>query len=208
MTPENRKLLAQMLESLSQIENVTAQAVPDIDLYMDQVIGFLDSHLAPSRRHDDDKILTKTMINNYSKGGILPPPEKKKYSKDHMILLMFIYYYKSILSISDLKTVLSPLKDDYFGGKGELSLTEIYEEIYKMEKGEVSRIARDITHKLEKANETFDNVEGLSEDEKITLQKFSLICLLAFDVFLKKAIIERMIDTDIKSDEEGGKKHE
>ena len=59
---------------------VKPEDIPNIDLYMDQVTTFMDSQLATSKRHEDDKILTKTMINNYAKNDLLPPPEKKKYS--------------------------------------------------------------------------------------------------------------------------------
>ena len=74
----------------------------------------MDEHLAGTKRRDEDKILTKTMINNYSKNNLLPPSVKKKYSKEHVLLLIFIYYFKSILSIKDIETVLAPLRDKYF----------------------------------------------------------------------------------------------
>ena len=64
--------------------------IPTIDLYMDQVTTFMDKGLARYKRNETDKILTKTMINNYAKNNLLPPPVKKKYSKDHMLMLVFI----------------------------------------------------------------------------------------------------------------------
>ena len=70
---------------------------------MDQVTTFMNGHLASSKRNPDDKILTKTMINNYAKNQLLPPPEKKKYSKEHQLLLIFIYYFKNILTIQDIQ---------------------------------------------------------------------------------------------------------
>ena len=69
--------------------------IPTIDLYMDQVTTFMDKGLARYKRNETDKILTKTMINNYTKNDFLPPPVKKKYSKEHMYLLIFIYYFKN-----------------------------------------------------------------------------------------------------------------
>ena len=65
----------------------------------------MDKHLKSSKRYSEDKLLTKTMINNYTKNELLPPPIKKKYTKEHMFLLIFIYYFKNILSISDIQSI-------------------------------------------------------------------------------------------------------
>ncbi len=59
----------------------------------------------------DDKILTKTMINNYAKNNLLPPPVKKKYSKEHLLVMIFIYYFKNFLSIKDIETMLTPITE-------------------------------------------------------------------------------------------------
>ena len=92
---------------------VASSEMPNIDLYMDQVTTFMEEHLEHCKRFPDDKILTKTMINNYAKNRLLPPPDKKKYSKDHMLFLVFIYYFKNILSISDIQTLLAPLSENF-----------------------------------------------------------------------------------------------
>ena len=98
MTINIEDLLSSILGSLDRIEYIRAEDIPDIDLYMDQVTTFMESHLRTSTRNpQNDKILTKTMINNYAKNDLLPPPVRKKYSKDHVLLLIFIYYYKGIL---------------------------------------------------------------------------------------------------------------
>ena len=102
-------LLNSITENLKRIDYIKPEEIPNIDLYMDQVTTFMDEHLAGTKRRDEDKILTKTMINNYSKNNLLPPSVKKKYSKEHVLLLIFIYYFKSILSIKDIETVLAPL---------------------------------------------------------------------------------------------------
>ena len=82
----------------------------------------MDTRLAGSKRYPDDKILTKTMINNYAKNKLLPPPVKKKYSPEHMMLLVFIYYFKNILSITDIQTLLAPITDRYFGTESGFSI--------------------------------------------------------------------------------------
>ena len=95
----NRKdMINSILESISRIDYIKPEDLPNIDLYMDQVTTFMESQLASTKRYPDDKILTKTMINNYAKNDLLPSPDKKRYSKEHMLLLIFIYYFKNISS--------------------------------------------------------------------------------------------------------------
>ena len=81
-----------VIEDMKRIDYIKPEDVPNIDLYMDQVTTFMDKHLETTRRYSEDKLLTKTMINNYTKNNLLPSPNKKKYSKDHMYMLIFIYY--------------------------------------------------------------------------------------------------------------------
>ena len=85
MTIDTKDLLNSILKSLSRIENIRPETLPDINLYMDQVTSFMDAQLHATKRHEDDKIMTKTMINNYAKNNLLPPPEKKKYTKEHLL---------------------------------------------------------------------------------------------------------------------------
>ena len=99
MTIDTKDMLNSILESISRISYIKPEEIPEIDLYMDQVTTFMESHLSSSRRHEGDKILTKTMINNYAKNNLLPPPVKKKYSKEHLLMLTFIYYLKNIFQM-------------------------------------------------------------------------------------------------------------
>ena len=83
MTIDKNDLLNSILASIERIDYVKSADIPNIDLYMDQVTTFMDEKLQSTTRNPgEDKILTKTMINNYAKNNLLPPPEKKKYTKD------------------------------------------------------------------------------------------------------------------------------
>ena len=114
MTIDDKDMINSILESVSRIDYIKPEDIPNIDLYMDQVTTFMEEQLVSSKRYADDKILTKTMINNYAKNKLLPPPEKKRYSKEHVLTLIFIYYFKNILSISDIQTLLGPITEKYF----------------------------------------------------------------------------------------------
>ena len=134
MTIDMNDLLNSILKSLSNIDYIRPEEIPNIDLYMDQVTTFMDKQLASTKRYEDDKILTKTMINNYTKNHLLPPPVKKKYSREHVLILIFIYYFKNILSIRDIETILRPLTEKYFSGENSVDLASAYEEVCQMEK--------------------------------------------------------------------------
>lgn len=184
----NRELITSIIEKLDYIKPDT---IPNIDLYMDQVTTFMDSNLARSKRYDSDKILTKTMINNYAKNDLLPPPLKKKYSKEHLLLLIFIYYLKNILSINDIQTLLSPLTEKYFTAADGLTLEDIYETVFDLEEKQVKSLAKDVISKYGQASQVFT---AENEEDREFLQMFSFICMLAFDVYMKKQMIENMID--------------
>jgi len=115
MTIDMNDLLNSILNSIDRISYIKADDIPNIDLYMDQVTTLMDKKLKNTGRHPgEDKVLTKTMINNYAKNNLLPPPVKKKYSKEHVLTLIFIYYYKGVLSIQDIQSILNPLTDRFF----------------------------------------------------------------------------------------------
>ncbi len=192
MTLDSENLLKSILESLDRIDYIKPSDIPNIDLYMDQVTTFMDSKLKSSlRKPEDDKILTKTMINNYAKNDLLPPPLKKKYSKEHVLLLIFIYYYKGILSITDIQTLLTPITDKYFANNKDFALEDIYNEVFSLEKSQVEVLKEDVVEKYNLAQQTFD---GISGEEQEFLKLFSFICLLSFDVYVKKMIIENLVD--------------
>ena len=93
---------------LDDIDTFNIDDIPNIDLYMDQVTTYLNDKFANTKRHEDDKLMTKTMINNYVKSRLLPSPEKKKYTKDHMMVLIMIYFFKNIISINDVNKLITP----------------------------------------------------------------------------------------------------
>ena len=152
----------------------------------------MESQLESTKRYPEDKILTKTMINNYAKNHLLPPPVKKKYSKEHVLLLIFIYYFKNLLSIKDIETLLAPIAEKDFNNGEEFSLTDIYEEVCQLQKSRIDSLSKDVARKFQVSSESFADAP---EDEQEYLKLFSFICSLAFDVYVKKQLIEKLIDT-------------
>ena len=191
MTIDTKDMLNSILQSIYRIDYVKPQDIPNIDLYMDQVTTFMESQLGSTRRHGEDKILTKTMINNYAKNNLLPPPVKKKYSKEHVLVLIFIYYFKNILSIRDIETLLAPLTEKYFHNGEAFDITSVYEEVCSLEKSRIDQLAKDIAKMYHTASGTFEDAPA---GDRESLQLFSFICSLAFDVYVKKLLMEKLID--------------
>ncbi len=191
MTIEKDDLLNSILASISRIDFLNADDIPHIDLYMDQVTSFMEKELEPTKRNDSDKILTKTMINNYAKNNLLPPPTKKKYSKEHIIILTLIYYFKNILSIGDIETLLKPITKEHFHSEESIDISQIYNEVCAYGKERTNQLQSDIKATYELAEKTFEKVDG---DNQELLQFFSFICMLSLDVYVKKLLIEKLID--------------
>ena len=191
MTIDTKDILNSILASISRIDYIKPDEIPGSDLYMDQVTTFMENHLSSSKRHPEDKVLTKTMINNYAKNHLLPPPVKKKYSREHILMLTFIYYFKNIMSINDIQVLLGPIAEEFFPGNGSLKLQEVYQEIMDLELEQIEPLIKDVTKKFNKARSSFSNAD---EKEQDFLQKFAFICMLSFDVYVKKQVIENLID--------------
>ncbi len=191
MTIDTKNMINSILESISRIDYIKPEDLPDIPLYMDQVTTFMETKLKSTKRGEDDKILTKTMINNYAKNGLLPSPDKKKYSREHLLLLIFIYYFKNILSISDIQTLLGPITEKYFRPEDDFDLTKIYREVFSMEHSQIEYLKKDLLKRYNIADQTFQDAP---EEDRKFLQQFSFICLLSFDVYCKKLLIEKIVD--------------
>ena len=189
-----------------RLDYIVPEDIPDIELYMDQVTTFMDKHLQNNKRNDEDKTLTKTMINNYTKNRLLPPPEKKRYSKEHIIILIYIYYLKNVISISDIQTLLNPMIERFFDNDGKSkekrTLYDIYSSIFELEKNEYFNIESSIIKAVGITDKKFP------KDEDEYLNKMAFIYLLSYDIYSKKRLIEKLIDELAGTEEKDKKKQE
>ncbi|MEE0884207.1 MAG: DUF1836 domain-containing protein [Faecalimonas sp.] len=199
MTIDKNDLLNSILGSISRIDYVKSTDIPNIDLYMDQVTSFMEKQLKSTKRSDDDKVLTKTMINNYAKSDLLPAPIKKKYSKEHLLLLTFIYYFKNIMSMKDIETLLKPITEKYFHSDNNINIAHIYDEVCAFEKERTKLLQKDIELMYNNSVETFSDAP---EADREYLQLFSFICSLSLDVYVKQLLIEKLIDATSAPKEE------
>lgn len=194
---DTKNLLNSIMESFDRISYVKSSDIPNIDLYMDQVTTFMDKNFRKTTRYPgDDKVMTKTMINNYAKNDLLPPPVRKKYSREHILVLIFIYYYKGILSISDIQTLLGPITEKFFHKEEAFDIQSVYEEVFRVGYDQIEALKQHVIAEYDCAMGTF---EEAPEESREFLKLFSFICFLSFDVYMKKQLIEKLID-EIKVD--------
>lgn len=192
---DNKENLKKQIREWIQLGYIVPEDIPSIELYMDQVTTFMDKYLSLNKRSEDDKTLTKTMINNYTKNDLLPPPNKKRYSKEHIIILIYIYYLKNVISISDIKTMLDPLLDNYYDNpEADHSLDEIYSSLYNMEKYQYFNIENSIIKAYELSEKDWSDNQYL--------RRLNFLSLLGYDIFLKRKLMEHIIDDMAKEAEQ------
>lgn len=181
--------LKKQIREWIKLGHIAPEDIPSIELYMDQVTTFMDKYLSQNKRFEEDKTLTKTMINNYSKNNLLPPSDKKRYSKEHIILLIYIYYLKNVISINDIQTTLGPLIDHYYDNPmASHSLEDVYASLYKLEQKQYFKVENSIVNTFELAQGSFP------DDEDSYIKNLTFLSLLGYDIFLKKKMMEQIID--------------
>ena len=100
--------VTELKEKLEKSRPEDWSMIPDIDLYMDQVIAYMKrQHIGLEDENDEN--LTPAMINNYIKSGLLPRAKGKKYNREHIGYMTFICLLKQILTVSESGVLLSEM---------------------------------------------------------------------------------------------------
>jgi DNA-binding transcriptional MerR regulator len=187
-----------LINSINLTSDVKISDIPDMELYMEQLTSFMDKNLENLKRSETDKILTKTMINSYTKDGLLMPPEnKKKYSKQHVVLLIIIYHLKQILSINDIRELLKPiLKDMTTADDDVISIEDIYSIFLDMKKIELDNCCDICNERIKTIEEKVSNVD--IKDQDIAKLFLTVITLVA-QAEANKRLAEKLIDDYFKS---------
>lgn len=170
-----RKLQSYLLE-LSNYNVPNVYALPQMPLYMEQVINYLEDSLKPFEI--DSELITPSMINNYVKGKIIPAPVNKKYSKAHLTYLLEICSLKNILTLNEIMDIInySTYKDvfDYYknmqdelisniSGAVKKSLTKIKKE---NEDIELKKLAMELALKANIYKTVSEKIISLLEEKK------------------------------------------
>lgn len=138
------EMLEALMESAVKDADLRSEEIPRIDLYIDQILTLVSERMSEASDRYKDNLLTKTMINNYSKEGLIMPVKGKKYTKEHIIQMLLIYSLKNSLSIGEIKRLIKGVYLEGFDGE---TLTRCYDrfvEIKDEERVRAKDIARDI----------------------------------------------------------------
>lgn len=188
----NESSFLSIMEEIVDGGDINISDIPDIELYMDQVTTFIDNKLGYHKRTLKDKILTKTMINNYTKSKILLPSKNKKYDRQHMIQLILIYYLKQILSINDINILFAPLfknmaasKDgmDYLGG--------LYNSFLQVKSDSAGDMEKLLSQKLKLIEE---KAREFPEESRENSRLLLTVLMLVAAASMQKRIAEKIID--------------
>ena len=183
--------LIEKFKELNLQNQLALDEIPELDLYMDQVTQLFDSKFNECKRTEDDKALTKTMVNNYAKGKLLMSIKNKKYSKEHLILMSLIYNLKGGLSISDIKSSLDRIVKTFEDGE-EYPIRDLYR-LYLRQHNEDQQ---DVEKTIE---EKFNDIEDMVLNEKIDEDKefqknFLLLCSFINMSNMYRRMGEKLID--------------
>ena len=192
--------ISEIIEQLGLESNLTVDEIPNIDLYMDQLIQLFENKFADSKRNDEEKILTKTMINNYAKGKLIFPIKNKKYSKEHLILMSLIYQLKGALSINDIQTTLDGINKRII--KEDIEIDSFYNSYLNLSQKNVADFNEDINERVKDVNEEVSKMEDRNSPY---LEQVLMISSLVHMSNLYRKVAEKLVDEIVVEKE--GKRH-
>ncbi|AVQ99787.1 hypothetical protein OBCHQ24_12470 [Oceanobacillus iheyensis] len=184
-----------ILDELKLDTRLDIKDIPDIDLYMDQVIQLFEKKFSPTKRNEEEKVLTKTMINNYAKGKLFFPIKNKKYSRDHIMLISMIYQMKGALSIHDVKQTLETLNNQIV--EEDFDLLTLYMSYLTLFDQNLDIFNSGVKNHM---NDIQVEIEKLGSKEKTYLEKLLLITTFTeMSNFYRKAA-EKMVDNMLEEE--------
>lgn len=189
--------LSEIIKDIADFEPLMSNDIPNIDLYMDQVTTIFDKKFSHLTRHDDDPVFTKTMINNYVKHNLVPSPQKKKYTPNHMISFMMIFILKQIITTSDIKDLLAPVKENGFFEKDNDNFKKLYDSFTTALENEKGNYVSTLSKKIESIEKIMDDNTELDDDK---WKLFVLVNLLTAESYANKLVADRIIDKFFKEE--------
>ena len=193
----NEETLNKLVEEIIGAKDISLGEIPCVDLYMDQVTTFFNEKLGSLKRNEDDKILTKTMINNYTKGKVLMPAKNKKYTNEHIILLTLIYNLKQTISISDINTLFDPIIDIKAPQSISVPLGDLYNDFLDIKEVQNKEFARDTDKDAKFIKE---KIKEMGKEDGELLELILMILLLTNKANMQKRMAEKLIDNFLKKE--------
>lgn len=193
----NKESLNKLVEEIISAKDISLMEIPCVDLYMDQVTTFFDEKLGSLKRNEEDKILTKTMINNYTKGKVLMPAKNKKYTNEHMILMTLIYNLKQTISINDINLIFDPIIDIKAPKGTSIPLKEFYNNFIDIKEVQNKEFALDIGKDSEFIK---GKIKEMGKKDGELIELILMVLLLINKANMQKRMAEKLIDNFLKKE--------
>ncbi|MGH4051828.1 MAG: DUF1836 domain-containing protein [Clostridium sp.] len=193
----NKESLNELVEEIIGAKDISLAEIPCVDLYMDQATTFFNDKLGSLKRNEDDKILTKTMINNYTKGKVLMPAKNKKYTKEHMILLTLIYNLKQTVSINDINTIFDPIIDVKAPKSISIPLEDLYNNFLDIKEVQNKEFALDMDKIAQSIKE---KIKEMGKEDGELIELILMLLSLINKANMQKRMAEKLIDSFLKKE--------
>lgn len=186
-----KAILTELVKQIRDSHEIRPDSIPELELYMDQLLTFLNQHL-DSSQDTANHAFTKTMINNYTKDRLLIPPKNKKYTKQHIMLLILIYHLKGTLSINAIKSLFGPILQDIDTPDDDLiPLEDIYTTYLNLTDNYLTEFSENFAHKLSFITNLTSHLEGEANN---AAKLFLSVLVLIAQADLSKKVAEIIID--------------
>lgn len=188
-----------IIHELHLTDEIKLEDIPRIELYVEQVISFIEDHMSHVKRNEKDKLITKTMVGNYTRDGVLMPSKNKKYSKNHIIMLILIYNLKQILSIEDIKALFAPIMKDMSTTSDDvIPLEDVYSTLLDIKSIEFESFGDVFNEKFKLVQQRLEHVDSQNKD---IAEIFLTIITLIAQANAQKRLAEKLIDKYFKTEE-------
>ena len=166
------------------------KSIPDIDLYIDQMVSCLNEELALYAK-DGEGPITKGIVSNYTKHKMIPGPEGKRYTKDHCIFMLLVYYLKGCFSMDQVQRLMKPILSNYDSAWDDnVDMQAYYKEILAA----VRKSEEDFSERLQErilANKKFLADRGSDDDIS---ELILLITMLIMRSNEERYMAEKLLD--------------
>ncbi|MDD4328260.1 MAG: DUF1836 domain-containing protein [Eubacteriales bacterium] len=170
---ENIDKIIEWAQSVKETDIVNWEALPDLDLYMDQVLTYMDRQLSLFQKDEENKLLTSSMINNYVKDGLIPRPEKKKYSREHLASMLVICMLKQVLTMQNITRLQESEQDkkvlyEQFSVSQSKALHDVAERVLHTDRTpeEMHRLTIELSIEANARRITAENILAMMKEEK------------------------------------------
>lgn len=184
--------MKEVLEEYRKHGIIGLEEFPDMELYMDQAVLFLDRKLGVYKKGPKEPVVTKTMIGNYAKHRLIPRPVRKKYTKEHLLLLSLILHLKGILPMSEIALLMKPLVDNYESDFEEkLNIDGLYDGLMEIFQEKKDGLRAEVEADAARIKNLLMREEAADDD---TIELFMLIAALTVKAGAEKYLAQKLLD--------------